>query len=407
MNAPQRALDLGSLGLDRGGHLLVLRALRTLDRGDALTITGTHPDLALQLSVFAREGGHALSMLTESNSGESRSFALRAGPSLDARTKGATRAGSALHDREHRGISERADARWGVAGRGALVEAGAPEWDFSLDRAEVVWTDEARKLYQQAAASQWDPETAIPWSEPITHPRAVEDAIVQVMTYLIENENAALLVPARFLGRMHPHYREVVQLMAIQIADEARHVEVFTRRALLHSSELALSTVGGQRSLQTLFEESDFILSNVLLSVLGEGSFVDLLRFLEEHAPDPITRVIADLTARDESRHVAAGMAHVRWAIEREPADRARIRGSIEHRHRALQHTSGLNAEVFDALILLAAGSFAPEDIGRGFDAVQLLQRRMLEGRVRRLERLGFGESEAETLAGLHTRNFM
>jgi hypothetical protein len=161
------------------------------------------------------------------------------------------------------------------------------------------------------------------------------------MTYLIENENAALLVPARFLGRMHPHYREVVQLMAIQIADEARHVEVFTRRALLQSSELALSTVGGQRSLQTLFEENDFILSNLLLSVLGEGSFVDLLRFLEEHAPDPITRVIADLTARDERRHVAAGTAHVRWAIERESVDRARIRGSIEHRTRRFSTRAG------------------------------------------------------------------
>ena len=53
------------------------------------------------------------------------------------------------------------------------------------------------------------------------------------MTYLIENETAALLVPARFLAQIHPHFREVLQLLAIQAADEARHIEVFTRRAQL------------------------------------------------------------------------------------------------------------------------------------------------------------------------------
>lgn len=407
MNAPQRALDLGWLGLDRGGHILVLRALRSLDRGDALAIRGTHPDLALQLSVFAREGGHALREIPQSYRGESRSFELRPGPALDVRARGATRAGRAVHERAHPGVAERADARWGLAARGALVEEGAPSWDFALDRAEVLWTDDAKKLYAQAAAAQWDPETAIPWSAPITHPRSVEDAVVQLMTYLVENENAALLVPARFLGRMHPHYREVVQLMAVQIADEARHVEVFTRRALLCSSEMALSTAGGQRSLQTLFEESDFVLATLLLSVLGEGSFVDLLRFIEEHAPDEVTRAIAELTARDESRHVAAGVAHVKWAIERAPADRERIRSAIEQRHRALQHTSGLNAEVYDALIVLAAGSYEPDAVARGFDAVQSLQRRMSEGRTRRLARLGFDEAEASALAALHTRNFM
>ena len=52
-------------------------------------------------------------------------------------------------------------------------------------------------------------------------PDEVEDAVVQVMTYLVENENAALLVPARFLGQMHPHFREVLQCLAITIADEA------------------------------------------------------------------------------------------------------------------------------------------------------------------------------------------
>ena len=82
------------------------------------------------------------------------------------------------------------------------------------------------------------------------------------MTYLIENETAALLVPARFIAQVHPHFREVMQLLAIQVADEARHIEVFTRRATLRRKEgLGLSTAGGQQSLKTLLEEPDFTLA--------------------------------------------------------------------------------------------------------------------------------------------------
>lgn len=51
----------------------------------------------------------------------------------------------------------------------------------------------------------------------------VERAVVQVMTYLIENE-AALVVPARQLGRIHPHFREVLQLLAVQAADEETQI---------------------------------------------------------------------------------------------------------------------------------------------------------------------------------------
>jgi hypothetical protein len=66
----------------------------------------------------------------------------------------------------------------------------------------------------------------------------LERAAVQVMTNLIENENVALQVPARFIAHIHPHFREVLQPLAIQVADDARHAEVFTRRATLRGQDL-------------------------------------------------------------------------------------------------------------------------------------------------------------------------
>ncbi len=227
------------------------------------------------------------------------------------------------------------------------------------------------------------------------------------MTFLVENEEAALVVPSRFLGQVHPHFREIQQVLAVTAADEARHIEVFSRRATLHGHDLALSSVGGRMSLQTLLDEPDFAIASFLLSVMGEGTFVSLLSFLEHHAPDPVTRRIAHLTRNDEARHVAFAMAHLERHAEIEPAIRGRLAAAVERRHGSLQHTAGLNDEVFDALVLLAAGAATPERIRSGWDAVQDLQRDMADARQGRLARLGFTPGEAEHIAELHTRNFM
>lgn len=381
-------VELGDLGLDEGAHLLIKRALAAHPR---VAVRGSAPNLAVDLPAWARALGHGIER------GEA-GYVLTRGPD---RWAGAERAGTLDAPVAH------APARWGLAARGALVEAGSPAFDLPLADRKEVWADEAARLYAQAAASQWDPATAIPWDAPADHPPEVEDAIVQVMTYLIENETAALLVPTRFLARLHPHFREVMQLLAIQAADEARHIEVFTRRARLRRGELGLSTAGGQASLATLFDEPDFAVASFLLSVLGEGSFLSLLWFIRDHAPDRCTQEVARLAAQDEARHVAFGLAHLSRHIADEPALLDRLAAAIERRHSALAHTAGLNAEVFDALLLLAAGSWEPSALRAGHAAVEDLQRAMDDGRRQRLVRLGFPIERAGELSALHTRNFM
>jgi hypothetical protein len=198
-----------------------------------------------------------------------------------------------------------------------------------------------------------------------------------------------------------------MQVLAVQAADEARHIEVFTRRARLKGHELGLSTIGGQASLKTLVDEPEYAIASFLLSVLGEGTFLSLLWFIEQHSPDPVTASVARLAAQDEARHVAFGLAHLGQHMSTDPGLRPRLADAIRRRHEALRHTSGLNAEVFDALLLMAAGSWDTADLREGFLRVMQLTREMDEGRRKRLMRLGFTESEAEDLSGLHTRNFM
>lgn len=392
-------VDLGDLDLLTGAGTLLRRALRDLPRGARVLVRGAAPDLDLHLDTFARSEGHVASVSDDG-------FVIESGGHQAARRTSAERAGA--HDPSAPGaVEEQPSVRWGLAARGALVEAGGPAFDFSLTDKDSVWAEEAAALYRSALAAQWDPEAAIPWSRFTAPDDPIEEAVVQVMTYLVENETAALLVPVRFAGRLHPHFREVMQLLAIQAADEARHIEVFGRRAALSGRPLGLSTVSGQASLKTLLDQPDPSLASFLLSVLGEGTFLHLLRFLEEHAPDEVTRVVVRLAAQDEARHVAFGVAHLRRQAARDATLLARLAASVETRHQALAGTSGLNDEVFDALVLLAGGGATLDQVRRGSEAVQALLAEMEAGRTKRLAKIGFAPEEAARLSALHTKNFM
>jgi hypothetical protein len=385
-----REVTLDNLSFEEGGRLLVKRALRAAEH---VCVRGTAPELEIHLSVWCRSQGHPF----EWQQGHA---IIRRGAAESDRWAASQRAGGEEP-------VEHPPRAWGLAARGARVEAGGPEFDFRLVDKIEVWSGDAARIYAQAAAAQWDPETAIPWDALFELPDEIEDAVVQIMTYLIENEMAALVIPSRFIAQMHPHFREVMQVLAVQAADEARHVEVFTRRAMLKTGAPGLSTTGGQASLKTLVDEPDFAIASFLLSVLGEGTFLSLLKFIEQYAPDPVTAAVARRAGQDEARHVAFGLAHLREHIHRDPDLRARLAAAVERRHDALRHTAGLNAEVFDALLLMAAGSWAPDDLRRGNLRVAALLRDMDEARRLRLARLGFNEREAAAISALHTRNFM
>jgi len=394
--SPPVTIDLEDLGFDRGAHLLIDRALSAVAVGGRLTVRGRDPALGVHLRAWARGRGHTIEL-------EDDVVAVVRGAADRDRWLGAERAGGpAPAD-----AVARPGATWGLAARGALIEQGGPTVHFDLEDRHLVWADLAPRLYAQAAASQWDPATAVDWGASFELPPEIEAAVVQVMTYLVENEQVALIVPARFLGRIHPHFREVLQVLAVQAADEARHIEVFARSAGLHGGSLGVSGAGGRASLASLLEEPDFALASFLLSVLCEGSFLNLLGFLETYAPDPIARRVTHLARQDESRHVAFGMAHLEHQAALDPSLGDRLRAAVERRHDALLDSAGLNQQVFDALAVLAAGAWTPAAIASGYAAVARLQADMDEGRQRRLVHLGFPAQEAAALSALHTRNFM
>src|SRR5947207_6011131 len=103
-------IDLEELGLDRGGHLLLERALNRLPLGGELVVAGRDPALAIHLRTWARAQGHEL---------RDGSVLVR-GAASNQRWIGAERAGGYTPSE----VVNHPAATWGVAARGALIEGG-------------------------------------------------------------------------------------------------------------------------------------------------------------------------------------------------------------------------------------------------------------------------------------------
>ncbi len=361
------AVECGDLTLGEGLLAIVRPALDLLEPGCLLSVLSTCPALKDDLSAWCRLEHHQY-LGCDSIGTRDRHVIARGSLNvpLGARESGIT---LPLRDGQLTAadmlalvpMPDRADPSTGFAPRGARVEPGGPAYPFSLLDAGHTAPPEVAMLFDQATSSQWNAATDIPWHTIKPLPPRLEGAVGQVMTFLAENEVSALYVPSRFLSRIHPAYLEVSMFLATHMADEARHIDVFLKRARAAGGGLGISSVTTSRSLLSLLEINDFTEAAFLLSVLGEGTFIDLLRFVEEHAPDEATAELARRARLDESRHVHFGLAHVRHALRHDATLYARLESAVRRRAASLHGTGEAPAAVQDALTILAAGKSADD----------------------------------------------
>ena len=414
------AVDAGDLQVGGGLMALVRPALMLLEPGGVLAINSCHENLQDDLSVWCKIKQHEylghepLSVAAEQPKQMIRHLIRRGTLSVplgDRETNmrlepvnGRLSADAVLSAVP---MPETADPHSGFAPRGSQVESGGPRYPFDLLDRDHVAPPEVARLYDQAVESQWDANRDIPWSKLPNHAPALERAISQVFTFLAENELSALYVPSRFVSRIHPAYAEVAMFLSTQMADESRHIDVFLKRARSGGAGLGVSSVTTSQSLLSLLQLTDFTEATFLLSVLGEGTFVDLLRFIEDHAPDDVTAEIVHRAGNDETRHVHFGLVHVRHALAHDSGLYQRLENAVRQRAAKMANTGGVPEPLQDGLTILAAGSTTSRDIARGHDSFRQLLDTMHINRIKRLEHAGFTTEQANRLSELHTPNFM
>jgi TusA-related sulfurtransferase len=387
------AIDGGDLPLGGGLLALVRPALDGLQPGGLLAILSSDPGLRQDLPSWCRAQRHEYLGVEAFEDGE-RHLIARGGfsvPTLPPATP----------------LPGHADPASGFAPRGARLEPGRPSYPFTLNDRDHVAPPEVGRLYEQAAAAQWDANRDVPWDRVGPLSPALDAALGQIMTFLAENELSALYLPSRFIARIHPYYQETAMFLASQLADEARHIDVFLRRARLCRGEPGISASATARSLLSLLNTDDFTEAAFLLSVLGEGTFLDLLAFIERHAPDEATAELVRRARQDESRHVHFGLAHVRHGLLTDATLFDRLEGAVRRRAAALHDVGGVPAPVQDALTILAAGGSEPRAVAHGHERFRELLEVMHASRMKRLEHAGFSPEQADRISRLHTPNFM
>ncbi|MGH2720395.1 MAG: DUF455 domain-containing protein [Actinomycetota bacterium] len=412
---PSATIEAGDL--DAGSVLLLVRnAVARLQAGEVLEVRASGEGVGQEVAAWAKL--NRCELVTGLDAGVENAYLVRKG-------EGAARWdvpdwGMRLPVRPGRGIDirdwfvgrvgevpEEAPTYWGFVPRGAVPEKGMPDYPYVLNRKDDVWADNVASLYEQAKAQQWNASVDIAWDAIPPLPDDLERSVCQLMTFLAENEYAALYIPAKFLPRINAQYVEPVMFLATIINDEARHIEAFTKRALANGGGLQFSSNLTEWSLMSLLVQEDYFRSSFLLHVLGEGTFLDLLAYIEQHAPDPVTADIVRKARADEGRHVAYGVAHVRRHLEKEPTLAAELVAAAEERSAVLRATTGTNPPVLEALTILGGGGSSPDQIRRGTAAVRDLHRSMDEYRIRRMLQIGLDRPTAEKISQLHTANFM
>jgi hypothetical protein len=94
--------------------------------------------------------------------------------------------------------------------------------------------------------------------------------------------------------------------------------------------------------------------------------------------------IITRRAQRDEARHVAFGTEHMRYVFEREPEKRPSLVAAVEGRSQMLASISGLSPDVYDALLVYAAGGLSAAQVREGPRHVADLQREMDRARRER-----------------------
>lgn len=273
--------------------------------------------------------------------------------------------------------------------RGAAERPGALRAGYAIRDKADVWAQNVSMLYEEAVARQWSSATDIPWETIRPLPDDLERAMCQLCTFLTEVEFIAGDVPGKWVAQMPNDFYETKLYLTTQIMDEARHTDVFRKRALVNGGGLLQQGPGA--GLRNIMDAMDFTEMSLITHVVAEGFVLTLFRTGELIAQNEAEKRIFRLAAQDESRHVAFGVMHLKYLGETQPERREEIHSYLD-KAEGITAISGLtnNPATSEALaILIGRGR---QNIDQGFERLQEIRRRQINEYIHRLEVAGFGD---------------
>lgn len=295
-------------------------------------------------------------------------------------------------------IPERATWR-NFAPRGSIREPYADRMpvieEYTVLARSDVWSDNVVALYEEAKARQWNATRDIPWGELKPLPEDLEKAMCQLCTFLTEAEFVAGDFPSRWIYRIPQDFMEAKSFLCSQLMDEARHVEVFRKRAMAGGGLLHAGPAFDW-AVKAIIESPTHSMGTFLLNSLAEGLILSMFRFGELVAPTNVDKEIFRLAMQDEARHVSYGVLELKNYIDgaANEADRERRLEGL-HRFADLGEqiilTAFSEANLLEPLAILMGGGV--DKIDRGMDGVAKMWEVSISEYLQRCERSGFSRT--------------
>ncbi len=255
------------------------------------------------------------------------------------------------------------------------------------------WSDSAMMLYEEALQRQWSSATDVPWEDMPELDEDLELAMSQLCTFLTQVEFIAGDVPGKFAPSISADHFEIGLFLASQIMDEARHLDVFRKRALANGIGLLQA---GPGAVGLLTAES-FVDMTASLHLVGEGFVQSLFRMGEMIAHSEVDKKIFRLAAQDESRHVAFGVMHMKHLLDTEPERKEEVHTYLDRMEGLVGTTpnqSGLTGggDTTEALAILLGGGKSEAQLNDGYNKLLAVRRRQFNEYVHRLDVVGLGD---------------
>jgi hypothetical protein len=283
--------------------------------------------------------------------------------------------------------------------RGAFPVEGVPRIDlYALTKKAELWADNAPELYEEAVQRRWIAQVDIPWDTLTPGPRDVDLAMAQFCTELSQQALIEGEVLGNWLHRMCYGYHEVKNFLATEAFDAARHYAAFRHRALVNDGVLGLESPGfiNRRVLEVRGGWTEAAL--VLYIVRGALSLL-LYRYGEAYAHHTADQRLFRRAMQDKARHLAYGMAHLRYAIVHKGAGYGRslqrlLTGVEQDMLREMQ-----DPVLWEALALWCGGGL--QRLEDGMQIVKHLQAQYVQDYLQRLHWVGIATTPAELNPGL------
>ena len=285
--------------------------------------------------------------------------------------------------------------------RGASPVEGVPRTDFYALSSKVdIWADNAVDLYEEAIQRRWMAHADVPWNELTVMPGEVELAMRQLCTELAQQASIETDVIGNWLHKMNYAYHEVKTFLATELFDTGRHYSVFRQRALANDGTLGMES-SGHINRRLVEVRAGWTEAALYLYVIRGSLTLLLYRYGEAYASNPADKYIFRRCLEDKARHMAYGMAHVKYAVEHQDEGFAK---GLSNLMQGVEHDMSLELKdpvLWEALAIIFGGGLA--NISAGMDVVKELQQRYIEEYLARMEWVGIRRTENNLLPVLAT----